>query len=234
MTAPTEVIADADAPDDAAPVSRRVDWALVPRVNLLPPEIIEERRFRRLQTVLAGCLFGTVVLAAAGVAWAQFGVTGAQDDLETVRAETARLQSEQTRYAEVPKRLAELESARTAREKAMGNDVLWFRFLTDLAVNTPDGTVLQSVSISLTGGASSDALAPNGLGTVKVTGKAGRFVDVASWLDDVAKVSGLAGVSLQSATRAESAAGNAPQIGWSGSAVVTSAALSHRYDRKAG
>ena len=31
------------------PLARRASWAPVPQVNLLPPEILANRRFRRLQ-----------------------------------------------------------------------------------------------------------------------------------------------------------------------------------------
>jgi hypothetical protein len=234
----------------------RVEWAPVPRVNLLPPEILEVRRFRRLQRQLAGIVLSVVLLGAAAGAWAQSGVLAAQSDLTDVQAQTQDLMQQRARYAEVPKALAELDAARAAREGALRSDVLWYRFLGDLAVNTPAGTELTTVSVTMNAttataaGAAATGTAPAGtssvagtgtlttLGEVKVAGKALRFRDVATWLETVTQVHGLAASNLQSVAREESSstAGSAgsADVSYNGSAVVTSAALSHRYDRKAG
>jgi hypothetical protein len=78
----------APAPDaEADTVTRtRVDWAPVPRVNLLPPEILESRRFARTQRLLGGAVAGTVLLAGAGVLWAQLQVGSAQEALQETQA----------------------------------------------------------------------------------------------------------------------------------------------------
>jgi hypothetical protein len=234
MTAATEVEPQ-ERPAPQASVRERVDWAVVPRVNLLPQEILDARRFRRLQRVLIALVALIVVLAVAAVLWAQSTVAAAQSDLDSTRSQTTALQRQQTRYAEVPVVMAQLDSVRAARESALGSDVLWYRFLTDLAINTPTGTSLSSVGVTLNASAapvgSTVPLTPAGLGTVKVTGRALKYGDVAGWLDDVDLVNGLAGSSLQSASTDGTATG---AITYSGTAIVTGSALSHRYDRKAG
>jgi len=235
----------------------RVEWAPVPRVNLLPPEILAARRFRRLQRQLAGIVLSVLLLGAAAGAWAQSGVLAARSDLAQVQAQTQGLMQQRARYAEVPKALAELDAARAAREGALRSDVLWYQFLGDLAVNTPAGTELTTVSVVMSPpaasgtGASTSASAGTAttgtltrLGEVKVTGRALRFRDVATWLETVTQVHGLAGSNLQSVARDESssAAGSSAatststsaDVSYTGSAIVTSAGLSHRYDRKAG
>jgi Tfp pilus assembly protein PilN len=223
----------------------RTSWAPVPQVNLLPPEILAKRRFRRLQTQLAGAGVAVVALCAATVVWAQAGVSSAETDLAAVRAQGALLQAQQAKYAQVPKALAELDRVKAAREATLGTDVAWYRFLSDLAINTPSGTQLSSVTITMSGKnattAASAPLTPTGLGQVKVTGQALRFTDVAAWLDAVNKVHGLTGSGLDSATKpaagspgtSGSASPAASTVTFSGSAVVVPGALSHRYDRKA-
>jgi Tfp pilus assembly protein PilN len=211
----------------------------VPRVNLLPQEIIDGRRFRGVQRLLAGVVVVVVALCAGATLWARSGVTSAQNALQITRNQTRDLQQQQTRYAEVPKVNAELELARAARERALGADVLWYRFLTDLAVNTPEGTVLSSVTVTMTGATTAvttgaDPLSAAGLGTVKVSGQARRFTDVAAWLDAAGKVNGLTSTQLQSAARSGGdSAGAESKVTYAGSAVVTTTALSHRYDRRA-
>jgi Tfp pilus assembly protein PilN len=217
------------------PGTTRVDWATVPRVNLLPLEFLDARRFRRVQVGLGVAVLSVAVLLGVATVWAQTRVSAAADILALTQNENLTLQRQQQRYAEVPKVKAELEAARTARERALGSDVLWYRFLTDLAVNTPEGTVLSSVTIVTTGTTADTAgtapLIPAGLGTVTVQGEANRFVDVAAWLDAAGRVNGLAGTRLSAAARDSGSA--TVKINYSGTAVITSAALSHRYDRKA-
>src|SRR5690606_10971619 len=152
------------------------------------------------------------------------------------------------------KKLTELDRVKTAREAALGADVSWYRFLADLAINTPSGTRLESVTVSMTGGttpaAPSVPLAPAGLGNVRVTGQALNLPDVAAWLEQVIKVNGLQGSVVETATSiggAQPAGGSGDQstppadqgtqgaqaeqlVTFNGSAVVVPDALSHRYD----
>ncbi|MGH8938093.1 MAG: hypothetical protein ACRDV2_01960, partial [Actinomycetes bacterium] len=51
--------------------------ATLPRVNLLPPEIEEQRRFRRVQAGLGGAVAVAVALVAAGFVMANSEVSSA-------------------------------------------------------------------------------------------------------------------------------------------------------------
>jgi hypothetical protein len=238
---PVEPGPPAAPPASASPsAGARVGWAMVPRVNLLPEEITNRRRFHRVQRVLAGIIALVVVLCGLVAVWERSKVSQARAELALTKSETLELGRQQSAYAEAPKLAAELDAARAAREQALGTDILWFRFLTDLAVNTPTDAALSSVTVEMSGGSaasqasSATPFVPTGLGTVKVVGEAGRFTDVASWLDSAGKVNGLGGTLLESAALASAAGGSGGlPISYSGSAVVTKAALSHRYDRKA-
>jgi Tfp pilus assembly protein PilN len=234
----TAVLPPDEPSDVGGRTGRPVEWARVPRVNLLPPEVIEERRFRRTRTVLGWTVLAVVLACGLVTFWEQTRVDAARTKLEATRTETLALQRQQSQFAEVPKVSAELDAARAARERALGTDVLWYRFLTDLAVNTPEGAVLQSVTVTMTGSATApppaSGLSPTGLGSVKVSGEAKKFTDVAAWLDAAARVNGLTGTTLQSAVRADTTgAASAGRITYAGGAVISTAALSHRYDRKA-
>jgi Tfp pilus assembly protein PilN len=229
-----------EAPTGRAVTSGRVDWAMVPRVNLLPPEILAARRFRRTQLMLACVLAGTVLVAGAVTAWAAHDVSAARDDLQTVTARTAALHAQEQRYAEVPKVLAQVDAATAARQVALGEDVLWYRFLDDLAVATPRNVWLGSVTVSQSTGVvatTSDPLTPPARGTVTFSGSALHFPDVASWLTQVGAVHGLDASRLQTAARGAdvsgAAAGKAGTVTFTSTIVITSDALSHRYDRKA-
>jgi len=254
MTAPAQLHPGPEAPgrEPGGPLPQphrplRAGYASeVPQVDLLPPEIVDARRFRLLQRQLAAAVVAVALLCGLGAVWAEAGVASARNDLATVQAGTTGLRREQARYAGVPAALADLDRVKLARQAALGSDVAWYRFLSDLAVNTPAGAELTSVSVTMSGGTTGSTqlpLIPAGLGQVDVSGKAARFEDVAVWLEAVDAVHGLAGSGLSRATRqtqdgsdpgtSGSSAGVEAPVSFTGSAVVVPASLSHRYDRKA-
>ena len=219
----------------------RVDWAPVPRVNLLPTEILQARRTAGVKRVLAGAVVLTLAACVGAVVWAQAGVSAAQEDLDATQARGVILRAQQAKYAQVPTTLAVIDATSTAREQAMANDVLWYGLLSDLALTTPKGVTLDTLSITLdaapvspapaaAGSAGTDPLTPAGIGTVSFSGEAAHFPDVAAWLESVATLHGLDGSTLQNATKATGAAAG---VTFASTIKVTSKALTHRYDRKA-
>jgi len=119
----------------------------------------------------------------------------------------------------------------------MATDVLWYRFLDELAVATPDTVWLGALTMTMNQGGTAaqprDALTPSGLGEITVTGTATRYPDVADWLTKVITVHGMDLSRLQSASLKEGQTAK-DKITFGSSVNVTSDALSHRYDRKAG
>jgi Tfp pilus assembly protein PilN len=232
----------------------QVDWAPVPRVNLLPEEILAARGFRRVQFRLVFAVVVTIVLAAGGVAWAQLQVQSAQDLLDMTASRTVVLRQQEARYSEVPRVTAAVASAKAAREAALAQDLLWYRLMSDIALATPSNVWLNTMNVSLATagtatGAGTDPLAPAGIGKVVVTGTANDPPDVAAWLEAIVRVRGLDGSTLQNLTRsttaegsegsggsgaAGAAGGSGGQLQFTSQIVIVNDALSHRYDRKAG
>jgi Tfp pilus assembly protein PilN len=223
---------------DTVTVSR-VDWAPVPRVNLLPPEIVDARGFRKVQVRLVVAVLVTLLAAAGGTVWAQGQVSSAQSALDVTAAQTTVLQHQEAQYAAVPKVIGALATAGTARETAMAQDLLWYRLMSDIALATPSNVWLTTMNISLAAptnkvaAGTGDPLLPSGIGTVTITGTAASYPDVAAWLDAIVRVHGLDASTLQTVTRS-TVAGSAGQLQFTSQIVIVSSALSHRYDRKAG
>jgi len=215
------------------PVSLPVEWAPVPRVNLLPPEIQQARRLATVQRHLAAALVLTVVAGAAGTFWAQNKVSRAEQALEETRSRTEALTSAQGRYTEVPQVLAQVDAAASARERALAQDILWYRVLDAVALITPEEISLTDVEVTVGGAtstAASDPLLPSGIGQIEFSGNAENFPVVATWLDSVADLPGVDGSSLKTATRPTS--GESTALKFTTSVVVVDTALSHRYDQK--
>jgi hypothetical protein len=240
MTVNVDTAAPTPSP---ASTSAPVDWATVPRVNLLPPEILQSRRTAGVKRVLVIAVGATLAVCAAGVLWAQTTVSSAQEDLDAAQARGAQLRAQQAKYAQVPTVLGLIDGIAGAREKSMSRDVLWYGLMSDLAMTTPKGVKLDSMTVSFdqaNPGGTPDPLTPAGIGHVDFTGKATRFPDVAAWLEAAATLHGLDGSTLQTATRGDSTSGSSSGTGsttgpvtFTSTIQVTSTALSHRYDRKA-
>jgi hypothetical protein len=216
------------APGPAGPV--RVAWAPVPRVDLLPLRIVEARRFRRTQAMLSVALAGTLLAAVAGTLSAAQGVSSANDELSSAQTTVGNLQAQQATYAEVPKVLAQVDAATTARTTALGKDILWYRFLNDLDGVRPSGVDLPNITVALAGSTavtSADPLAPAGIGSFSASGTSSRYAQVSALMDGIEKVNGLRSSSLTSATRDDD------QIRLTVAAVLSSDALSARYEKKA-
>ena len=212
-----------------------------PRVNLLPPEIFEARKLRRTQIGLSGVVLAVVAAAGAGYFFAAASADAAQDELATEKAKTSVLQAEQAKYAEVPKVLAQVDSAKAAQETAMATDVLWDRYLNDLALTYPSEVWLGNLTATVAGTAGTPAaaapvagsnpLATPGIGTITFTGTALAHSDVASWLDVLDGTPGFADGYFTNSTRSE--IDGQDVVEFTSNVVVTGDALSHRYDRKA-
>jgi len=256
----TEALEEAlsEGQDGALAPSAVVSTFRTARVNLLPPEIEEARRLRRTQAALAGGLLGVVAILGAGYAYEVHGRHGAERELAEAKAQATVLQREQDKYADVPRTVAAIDAAETARQTAMANDVEWSRTLTDFSLTMPEDVWFSNLTLnvgSATGsaggpagagaaaGATSGAAATTsgaaaetpgaaaaGVGTVTVEGQARRHRDVATWLDTLGQRPGMTSPYFTSSQNEK--VGTKTVVKFSSTATLTADALSHRYDRK--
>jgi Tfp pilus assembly protein PilN len=210
--------------------------APLPRVNLLPPEVHQARQARRVQLALgAGVAF--VALAVGGVYLMETqDANAAKESLSAAQAKSATLEAQKAQYADVPKTLAAIDAAETARETAMAKDVQWYRYLNDLSYVTPKSAFFMTVDVTLTPDSAANSQAPAigapGVATVAVTGAAKAHNDVASWLNAAAREAGWNDTYFTNSEKAD--INGTTFVKFTSSANVTNDALSHRYDRKAG
>lgn len=210
----------------------------LPRVNLLPPEIAEQARFRKIQ----GALIGALVLAVAGVGFLFVAATGsvsdAQTSLESSQATGSTLQSEASTFASVTETYARAAAAEAMLVEAMGQEVRYSRFLNDLSLTIPDNvwltdaTFTQDEPVLAADPALADPASAGSLGTVTFGGTAFTQDDVAVWLERLATQEGFDNPYLTSATG--ELIGERPTVTWSTTVVLTSEALSNRYTETEG
>jgi Tfp pilus assembly protein PilN len=216
----------------------------LPRVDLLPPEIGDQRRLRKVQ---AGLL--CVVVAAAGVVGLLFlaasnEVSAAEEELTATQAEGSRLQVETNKYAAVPAVIAKVDAAKLQRSEAMAHEVRWSYYLNDLSLSIPGKVWLTGMTV--TQNVDTPAAAPvegaaatypdPGIGQVTFEGKAYGHNNVATWLNMLAKQKGWADPYFNNSTEDPTLVGpgGEPTVTFSSQVTITEEALSRRFDQKAG
>jgi len=218
--------------------------ATLPRVNLLPPEIEEQRRFRKVQVGLGAGVLAAVGVVGALTLMAGGAISDAQGDLDTAKAQETQLTAQKAQYAEVPLVYAQVDAAQAQLGQAMGQEVRWSYFMNDLSLKLPGKvwltsmTVTQDVDGAAVSAATNATVAPSteylssGLGTVTFEGKGYGHNDVAAWLDALAKQKGLTQPYFTSSEK--EAIGDQVAVTFSSQATITEEALSKRYTEKAG
>lgn len=214
--------------------------ATLPRVNLLPPEIEQQRRFRQVQIGLAGAVAAAVAVAAGLVLVASGDVGSAQTKLEASQARQAQLQRQTAEFAEVPLVKGQVDAAKGQLDQAMGQEVRWSYFLNDLSLKVPNRvwlsqmTMTQSVDPAAAAASATPGgyLAP-GIGTVAFEGHAFSHNDVAAWLDSLAKQKGYSQAYFSDSS-VDALGDHDNAVKFSSTVTLTDDALSKRYVPKAG
>jgi Tfp pilus assembly protein PilN len=211
----------------------------LPRVNLLPPEIAESRRFRRIQLGLGGAVLGAVGVVALLYVGATSSVSSAQSNLDTANARHTSLQSETAKYNDVTVIYGRAAAAQAMLTQAMGEEVRYSQFLNDLSLTVPEKVWLRNVTFTQTPPAAATAppvavaaATTAGIGTVTFSGVGFSHDDVAVWLESLATQKGYANPYFSSST--EVLLGTRKTVNFTSTATLTSAAYSGRYTKPAG
>jgi Tfp pilus assembly protein PilN len=215
--------------------------ATLPRVNLLPPEIAENKAFRVMQLRLAAVV--VVALAIVGLVYMQVagGESSARNRLDAAQSQSTSLQHQISKLSNVTATAKQLEAAQGALAKAMGAEVRWSRYLNDLSITLPSNVWVTNMTVTenATPASSTAAAAatPAGktsssLGSLTIQGKALSFNDVAVWLETLAKEKGYTDVWLtQGATEK---IGDQEVVDFTSTVGFTPQVLSQRYTKQAG
>lgn len=118
-----------------------------PRVDLLPPEVHANAKFRSTRRVLGLLVILTLVLVAGGygaalIHWLDEGV-----QLRAAEARTSELLTEQGKYADASRIAANLAAGDEARALAFSNEILWSDLVDDIIERLPEGAVLESATM---------------------------------------------------------------------------------------
>jgi Tfp pilus assembly protein PilN len=214
--------------------------ATLPRVNLLPPEIEQQRQFKKVQLGLGIGVVAALGVAGALVLSASAQVSDAQSELDAQTAQNRTMQANAAKYADVPEVYAQVDAAKAQLTQAMGKEIRWSRFLNDLSVVTPGKVWLSTLTVAETVDPGPVAVAPPtgqawgtaNIGTITIEGKGYTHNDVASWLKALASEKGVADAYFTKSTQEQ--IGTEGSVAFNSQAVITEDLLSGRFTDKAG
>jgi Tfp pilus assembly protein PilN len=204
----------------------------LPRVNLLPPEIAESRRFRRIQMGLAGAVLGAVGIVALLYVAASSGVSSAQGDVDAASSRNTSLQAETAKYRDVTAVYARAAAAQAMLTQAMGEEVRYSQFLNDLSLSIPENVWIKNLTFSQAPAPAAVGSPVSGIGTMTVSGVGFKHDDVAVWLESLAGQKAYTNPYFTSST--EALLGTRKTVTFTSTASLTAAAYSGRYTKPAG
>jgi Tfp pilus assembly protein PilN len=213
---------------------------VMPRVNLMPPEIADAERLRRVQIGMVGAVVASALLVGGLYYHAKQGMNSAQNSLTAAQQQNSVLQAKYTSLAYVQAPFTEVQAKRQLLQEAMGDEIDWSFILNDLTTAVPNNVWFNGLTTSETTVPAVTTAVPTvgadgsttGVGTITFTGVGAQHDDVANWLVAMTKVKGFADPSFQSS--AKGVIGTKIVVDWSGQAVLSQKALSGRYTDKTG
>ncbi|MCW2667449.1 MAG: Fimbrial assembly family protein [Frankiales bacterium] len=220
---PGETDPSAQSPVPAAPSPLPV---VLPRVNLLPPEILQRRRFHQLQIGLGVAVLGCASLVAMLYVGATGSVADAAGGLSTAQATGQQLQAEQAKYQDMTSVFAQATAAKGLLTTAMGEEIRFSGLLSELSTTLPEDVWLGTVALNQ-GATPGAAGATGGVGTVTFGGTGFSHDSVAAWLEAVDRSELYSDAYFSKSSEALMA--NRKTVTFASTATLTPAALSRRY-----
>lgn len=194
------------------------------RLNLLPQEVRERRKVRRIRTAaVAGvtAVAGVLVVAGAGqvatVHSAQQEARSAQAEVTSLNAQVARLQARTAAHTQVESRKALLAAT-------LAGDVDWVRVVGQLATVMPPQLAITNLSATRSTTPTAGAAAV-GAGTLNMSvAGTGGLPAVAAWLEGLGSDPDVAGTTVSGI----SVKANGGPVTFSSSAQLTPTSVSNR------
>lgn len=228
---------------------------VAPQVNLLPPEVAERKRLRKLQAIFAAGVIACGAVIGGLYVLADNGRASAQASLDQAVTQGSVLQTAKTRLAPAQITRSQVQATKQALVTAMSAEVLWSRYLDQIRLRLPGGVRLSNLTITPTtvagpGGTTSSTPAPAPSTTPaagsSTAGSSGNTVAALPTSGTIASVS-MAGVALDhdgvanlldamnsipgwyGAYLTSTTAGGKGYLNFTVTANVNAQALSHRY-----
>lgn len=170
--------------------SSRHDGILIgaePRVHLLPPEVIADRKAAALRGRLGLGVVAVVAVVVLGILWATSTAATSQHDLSTEQATTQGLLKQQLTYAKVRTVQDQVDLIKTAQEVGDSTEIAWMPYLQKVQDTLPPNVAItgvvvdSSTPLDLFPQATASLQGPR-VATIVFTAQSPSLPEVPSWL----------------------------------------------------
>ncbi len=173
--------------------------------NLLPAEIVDARRSRKVRRAVCAGLAGVVLALAGWFVFAVYQTSAARDDLANRQAEAQVLTRQQHAYADLVNTQAQSQAIQAQLHELFADDMDWASLITHVRDAAPNSVTISTLTAS--GGddkaskvpAGSATPDPDQVGTLTISGTGPNKAAVAAYVDNLARVPGLSNAYLNSA-----------------------------------
>lgn len=174
-------------------------WGIV--ANLIPPELLQARRVRALQKLVAALLVLLLLLAGAGGGYAMYRSHQAAQALSVEQNRTSQLLADQSRYRDVTEIQGNVGQVRLQLSKLMGMDVDTSALIDSLIKQLPAGGSVSQLALTIAaptptaannvGASVLDTTGQPHIGTVTISGQVLKVSDVAVFVDRLTALKGV-------------------------------------------
>jgi Tfp pilus assembly protein PilN len=188
-------------PPGAAASSENALRMLPIAANLLPLEIVESRRGRKVRRGVFAALTALTVMLAAWYGLTDYGTSSARNDLNGIEDAATAVQRQQHDFTEVVNTQSQSRAIAAQLGVLFADDLQWSALFSATLRAAPAGIAVTSVSGSLaekdaTGGAGNGVELPNPsgekvVGTLTISGVASGKPAVSAYMDNLSTVAGL-------------------------------------------
>ena len=221
-------------PDVTQATTGVVAPATFPSVNLMPAEIAEAARFRRFQLAMGATVVAAIAIVGALYVHGKSAVSSAEAQKADAQQAQAAAQTEFNSLQGVSNIYSQVAQREGMLTQAMGDEVDWSTYLSDLSLRIPDHVWLSNLTLTQSAAAAPapGSTTPTGIATITFSGTAFSHDDVATWLDMLAKEKGFANAYFSNSTKA--LIGKKSVVNFASSVDVTDVAKSGRFTKPAG
>jgi len=175
--------------------------------NLLPSEIVDSRRARKVRRSVLVAIVALVVLLTAWYGWAVYETSVARVGLSGAQSDVVRAQKKQAQFNDLVQAQSQSAAIHAQLSAVMAEDLPWSSVTGPVLTKVPAGMRLKQATANLPDPSKAPAPAvalPNAsgqklIGTLTVEGQAPDKAVIAQYVDSLAQVKGLANPYVTSA-----------------------------------
>ncbi|MBN9633033.1 MAG: hypothetical protein J0I18_20925 [Actinobacteria bacterium] len=120
----------------------------MPRVSLIPPEVLDGRKARGVRRALVWGVLGVLVITVVAIGGTALLGLKAQAGLADAQAQTGELLAEQGRYVDVKKTQNDVDLAQAAQRVGASTEIDWKDYLDKVQATLPADAALKSVAVN--------------------------------------------------------------------------------------